>query len=613
MLELAVTDTESGVRRASFSPKAVSPIALENLSAVKEASADLLGQLGVNLTNAGLQELKKTANNTQIQAETALARGITAQRQGTEVAALSYYFQAAALDPSLLEAISRSTAVSANISSGNIGEDSRNDIQWRKNWVDRLTETEQYFNNFFDNFFKTSFSPYILVYSTDIKRVGEIDYRTETINLSIETNLLASRSGFRLAETAFKSVQASIQAVSNGLNATGRKDVWGLGDWPRQNSFNLSFFGRKNTPFSITAELVNSRNQVIGRQTFQTDGAYELPVPLPGRSINFSVPADAGKTVMFTGVKAADITDSLTIRIASVNGVNAETAARNGVLQVMALSRDDWDFFHTAEIQNGVLTGYRGNSNVIVIPGYVRGEAVISIGKEAFKEKQLTSVTIPNSVRTIGEGAFSGNQLTSVTIPDSVISIGNNAFNKNQLTSVTIPNSVTSIGGGAFYGNRLTSVTIPDSVTSIGYDVFRNNQLTSVTIPNSVRTIERRAFLGNQLTSVTIPNSVTSIGDAAFSGNQLTSITIPDSVTSIGERAFNNNQLTSVTIPNSVTSIGVAAFSYNRLTSITIGAGVTISEDAFGGKENGNFERFYNRNKKKAGTYTYDGKKWQLK
>ena len=234
-------------------------------------------------------------------------------------------------------------------------------------------------------------------------------------------------------------------------------------------------------------------------------------------------------------------------------------------VQLVALSIDDCFDFDTTK---GEITNYKKWANAlcsdsIAIPATIRGVAVKSIGDRAFKEKLLTSITIPNSVTSIGQYAFHNNQLTSVTIPNSVMSIRDSAFMNNKLTSLTLPNSVRSIGTQAFSHNQLTSVTIPNSVTSIGDSVFMNNKLTSLTLPNSVTSIGSSAFYNNQLTSVTLPNSVTSIGVSAFAHNQLTSLTLPNAVTSIGTEAFSYNQLTSVTIPNSVTSIGAQAFYIN--------------------------------------------------
>ena len=129
---------------------------------------------------------------------------------------------------------------------------------------------------------------------------------------------------------------------------------------------------------------------------------------------------------------------------------------------------------------------------------------VTIIANEAFRNRSLKSIVLPNNLTKIGNNAFTDNQLTSVTIPNRVTSIGDYAFSSNELTSVTIHSSVTSIGQRAFESNRLTSVTIPNSVTSIGIRAFANNNLTSVTIPNSVTSIGGDAFRYNNLTSVTI-------------------------------------------------------------------------------------------------------------
>lgn len=165
--------------------------------------------------------------------------------------------------------------------------------------------------------------------------------------------------------------------------------------------------------------------------------------------------------------------------------------------------------------RNGVLmiSKYLGNKKAVKIPPNIKNLAVTGIAGSAFKEKQLSSVIIPDSVIWIGWYAFDNNQLTSITIPDSVKLVG--GFSNNRLTSITIPNSVTEIGWYAFSNNRLTSVTIPNSVTWIGAGAFSGNQLTSITIPNSVKDIWYEAFISNPLSSVTIPGNL-ELGKNAF-------------------------------------------------------------------------------------------------
>lgn len=88
-----------------------------------------------------------------------------------------------------------------------------------------------------------------------------------------------------------------------------------------------------------------------------------------------------------------------------------------------------------------------------------------------------------------------------------------------ELTSVSLPGSLKSIGAYAFRGcSSLKSVVIPDSVTSIGEGAFyRCTALATATVSNSVSRISYGTFMScENLISVTIPNSVKSIGEKAF-------------------------------------------------------------------------------------------------
>ena len=287
----------------------------------------------------------------------------------------------------------------------------------------------------------------------------------------------------------------------------------------------------------------------------------------------------------------------------------------------------------TVEIPYSVTNPYTGKSY-----------KVIQIGEESFVQRNITSITIANSVESIGAHAFkSCTGFESITIPNSVTSIGTHAFYYcRDLKTVDIPNSVTYIGDFAFaectgitafeipsnisyFGNgvlscceSLTSITIPSTISSIGDYAFNYcYNLSSINIPDNITHIGYRAF--NQcisLTSVTIPNSVTSIDESAFSncknlssfygkfasvdhrcliadgvlvgfaGYGLTSYVIPNTVTVIGENAFESwYELTSITIPNTVTSIGSYAFSIcQQLTDITLPNSVTsVGKNAFSG------------------------------
>lgn len=286
--------------------------------------------------------------------------------------------------------------------------------------------------------------------------------------------------------------------------------------------------------------------------------------------------------------------------------------------------------------QNSNYTGRNYYTGDITIPSTIHFYKsicdVTAIGDNAFAGNSISSVSIPNSVKTIGDYAFSGTNLNTLNIPQSVVSIGAQAFKYCKLGAIVvdgsntvydsrencnaiiktetnellfgsantvIPNTVTSIGEYAFSGrSELSSINFPNSITSIGeYAFIECTELSSINLPNSITNIGKNAFYGcSKLTSIDIPNSVNNIGDNPFAGCSSLTTIIVDNNTFYDSRENCNAIINSSTntlisgcsntiIPNSITSIGSGAFlGCSNLKSVDIPQKVTtIGDGAFAG------------------------------
>ena len=125
------------------------------------------------------------------------------------------------------------------------------------------------------------------------------------------------------------------------------------------------------------------------------------------------------------------------------------------------------------QIENGILTGYSGESHSIVIP-----ECVRKIGKGVFKGMAwITDVTLPDGLTEIDDNAFKGcRQLARINFPAGLERIGAFTFHRcHALVSVILPDSVTALGTGAFlYCDKLECIRAA-GVRRLEKQTFANN------------------------------------------------------------------------------------------------------------------------------------------
>ncbi|MCR2822787.1 immunoglobulin-like domain-containing protein [Lederbergia panacisoli] len=234
--------------------------------------------------------------------------------------------------------------------------------------------------------------------------------------------------------------------------------------------------------------------------------------------------------------------------------------------------------FQKDQLADGSYNGILFDSN-LVSKGIGK---VTAISGNVFNDKNLESVTIPDTVQLIGRNAFKSNRLTEIKLPDNVEYLGSYAFENNQLNKLQIGKGLTAIPEFAFRNNLLTELTLPSNITSIEQYAFAHNSIEKFEFPVQISVIEDSVFYNNNIKSLEIPNHVKSIGSSAFSRNQISNLKIGNGLTEIKYGVFANNAIQNLEIPNNIKSIGDSAFVSNDIRSLKLAVGLQkIGKNSF--------------------------------
>lgn len=306
----------------------------------------------------------------------------------------------------------------------------------------------------------------------------------------------------------------------------------------------------------------------------------------------------------------------------SVSSIASDAFANCQNLQGIKVSQDNITF---SSDNNNIIKDIVTNKIVVASNSSVISDGITEIGDYAFSGRQISEISLPNSVRKIGSYAFENTPLESANINHvTIVSEGvfKNCSNLSQVI-ISTNSTMTEIGADAFNScSSLTMFTVPQTVKAIGDRAFAN----CLSLENFgfaqntvIEQIGELALMSTAISSFYLPSTVTSIGEGILAGcTNLTSIQVGDEntiytdkdsniivdvqnktllascstsanvfndITAIASYAFygvKNNSLVNVNLPATITSIGDNAFSNSTLESITIPKSVgTIADQAF--------------------------------
>ena len=245
------------------------------------------------------------------------------------------------------------------------------------------------------------------------------------------------------------------------------------------------------------------------------------------------------------------------------------------------------------------------------------------IGAFAFSGTPISSLAVPDSVKTIGGNAFSFcKSLTELDL-NQVETVGDYAFQYDVFVQPDLGDALVELGAYSFaWCPNLEIVVFPDSLTTVGKSAFSNcPKIRSITIGASLTDLGEISFTGaNNLETIHVseknavfssvdgvllrdsgkeivlcppknpmkefiaPATVEIVANFAFRNvTTLEKVTFQEGLKTLGTSAFNGcTSLKEIQLPNSLETVGAFAFANAAIETLTLGDNLqTVASWAF--------------------------------
>lgn len=182
--------------------------------------------------------------------------------------------------------------------------------------------------------------------------------------------------------------------------------------------------------------------------------------------------------------------------------------------------------------------------------------------------------------------AYLGND-TNLVVPEEVngvtpVSIGENCFRNSNIESIALPDTVNNLLSHSFYGcDKLSNINL-SNIKYIGKEALSGcSSLTQDAELSSVEYIDEKGLAGTYFKTINLPEC-TKVGDSAFEGSDAQEIVLKKA-TSIGSTAFRNcANLETIYIPKSTNFSGCEGCTNLKTVFAPMATGITtdISSNA---------------------------------
>lgn len=150
------------------------------------------------------------------------------------------------------------------------------------------------------------------------------------------------------------------------------------------------------------------------------------------------------------------------------------------------------------------------------------GNKVQGVGKAAFKNKGIETLTLPENVKASWDDSTWSTSGKGVTERGDFF-IGYEAFRNNNLKTLELPEGIIYINTYAFAGNKaLEYVKLPQSLMAIMSGAFLQCSISTVDFSEKTDfalNIDANAFMNNKIKSVQLPSNTEKVGKNAFAMN----------------------------------------------------------------------------------------------